>query len=162
MTDLAPRRWRKKDRLTTLTEEQLHEAATEWAVRNGKLSLWYKAWWFLGRPIWKPVVAGLVLGLAHFLLNVYTAYPRIPAYAQVAKWDQQVLDGEKIQKANEDRDREMRVDIASIKADVVVTKSDVAATKAQVGWLYDREKSRADRLAAMSGSSQDVADGRKH
>jgi hypothetical protein len=162
MTDLAPRKWRKRERFATLTEDQLHEAATEWTLRNGKNSVWYKAWWFLGRPIWKPVVAGLILGLAHFLLNMYTAYPRIPPYDKIAKWDQNVEQSDKVQKANEDRDREMRADIASIKLDVATTKSDAAATKAQVGFLYDRERAREAHAQAMMSGPESVADNGKH
>jgi hypothetical protein len=136
--------------MVTLSEDEHRAACTEYALRHARLPLWYKAWWFLIRPFWKPVVAGCALGLAHFMLNVYTAYPRIPPYDKIAKWDQHVTDGEKVQKANEDRDREMKADIVSI-------KSDVAATKAQVGWMYDREKAREARASAMMSGPAEVA-----
>ena len=152
MTD--PRSRRIAARMVTLSEEEHRAACTEYALRHSGLPLWYKAWWFLLRPFWKPVVAGVALGLANFLLNVYTAYPRIPPYDKIAKWDQHVTEGDKIQKANEDRDKEMRADIGSI-------KSDVSATKAQVGWMYDREKAREARASAMISGPAEVADGRR-
>jgi hypothetical protein len=159
---IEPQGRRSRNRIATLSEDEHRAACTEYVLRHSQIPLWYKAWWLIGKPIWKPIVAGVVLGTAHFLLNMYTAYPRIPPYDKMAKWDQHVSAGDKIQKENEDRDREMKADIISIKVDVAAIKADAATTKAQVGFLYDREKAREAHAQAMMSGLPSVASNGKH
>jgi hypothetical protein len=100
-------------------------------------------------------VAGAVLGIAHFLLNMYTAYPRIPTYEKLSQWEQHVSEGDKLQKQNEERDKEMKADILTIKVAV-------SSTKSKVAWLYYRERSREARMSAMASGSPEVAYSGKH